>query len=348
MRTDGSDLTQVSFDDFDKGNLAWSPDSASLFYGGSIPANDALFATNVDGSARTRLSAGQQIIDYAWSPAGDELAYIDYSLDLYRAKADGALTYVAAGDSFSSFAWSPDGKRLALSGNDGLYVIDAGATVVTATDLIAAQENPSDITWSPDSSRLVYQTGYDAHLIDIRGSNAITLPENTIVSGPGWSPDGKQLALVDNLSSPAAIVLVDAATGQETRRLAKTLPIGIVAWSPDGSSLLYTTSHPVEPERIATVYDLYISNINGSDNRVLDSFPGNITLSFSGHWALASVESGSADLVNFVDGTKVSLSQYTGDSPVDPAWSPDSRFIVYGNQELAAPGLYLLRLYLEP
>jgi hypothetical protein len=122
----------------------------------------------------------------------------------------------------------------------------------------------------------------------------------------------------------------------------------MVAWSPDGYSLLYTTARPVEPERIATVYDLYISNINGSNNRVLDSFPGNITLSFSGHWALASVGYGSADLVNIVDGTKVSLSQYSGDSPLDPAWSPDSRFIVYGNQDPAAPGLYLLHLYLEP
>lgn len=59
-------------------------------------------------------------------------------------------------------------------------------------------------------------------------------------TSPSFSPDGKRLAFVSNLSGLPQIWVIDAAGGYPEAVTALEDPVGSVAWSPDGASLAFT------------------------------------------------------------------------------------------------------------
>ena len=168
-----------------------------------------------------------------WSPDGQRLAFItdhDYTTGALRGTrlnvldADSGQVWEVARSAFDAAQWSPDGRRIA-------FVLEQGP------------RRPAD------SPRYVLRivTADDAHgsQLELAGG---------VVSDPAWSPDGRRLAFAKADGEDVALYTM-AADGTDAQRVALvegwrpdgaylSRPtfawISTVAWSPDGTRLLYT------------------------------------------------------------------------------------------------------------
>jgi len=132
----------------------------------------------------------------------------DTRLDLWRVPFLGGTPRLVVRDVYSPVGWSPDGKQMAF------------------------------IRWKRTTSELIVADA-DAgaeRVIATRKLPSLFVTYNTVgrpLIRPAWSPDGKAIAvfeLADYESSPARVVVVDVARGEETIHTAGTgLPQG-VAW----------------------------------------------------------------------------------------------------------------------
>ena len=109
---------------------------------------------------------------------------------------------------------------------------------------------------SPDGSRLAYLgEGAGGNLqIFIANIDGSQVHQATHDAGgaeaPAWSPDGTKIAYVSGRPGMGALALIDVATG-ESVRLTHELVSGGTQFTPDGSSILFTTGS--RPSELRTV-----------------------------------------------------------------------------------------------
>ncbi|MBI3860889.1 MAG: PD40 domain-containing protein [Planctomycetia bacterium] len=159
---------------------AWSPDGKWIVYSSTAEGNQELYAAEVDGPARRRLTNDPAFDAHpAWSPDGNKIAFATSrwgDFEIAMMDADGGnvtrLTESRGLDDYPVF--SPDGKRLAfLSNRDSnyeIYCCDAdGANVVNVTQHPALDNFPA---WTPDG-RLAFVSNRDdvweIYVMDVRG-----------------------------------------------------------------------------------------------------------------------------------------------------------------------------------
>ena len=185
------------------------------------------------------------------------------------------VDYLAVG---SVPVWSPDGTRIAFL-SDYNYADppdDRRARVEADPGLFSMAADGSDIQrlapadhgdvglpprWSPDGQRLAFVRGVGSaeqavYTVGADGSNLRQI--SAAASLPSWSPDGTRLALALPDGEEVALYTI-AADGSDPRRLTtiegwqsqgwnresyaedpSVAWIETVAWSPDGSKILYT------------------------------------------------------------------------------------------------------------
>ena len=195
----------------------------------------------------------------------------DFEFELGRARIDGTdHQRLTVNDRFDNHpSWSPDGRRIAYLSQDDRYR-GQGSLNPTFLRLYTMAPDGSDIArvrdgavnvrlppqWSPDGKRVAY-VRRDAEFamwlstIDIDGG---ALRRLTItVSGPSWSPDGQRIAFAKADGEEVALYTI-AADGSDSQRLTAITGwypeygepdptrawIETVAWSPDGSKILYS------------------------------------------------------------------------------------------------------------
>lgn len=158
MNADGSGARRVIGLTPDDTDPTRAPDGRILFTLGSD-----VFAVNLNGSGRVRLTKGKDVADSAASPNGKMLAYHDLDGDhvvvvpLPRARAPVTLLkpvsdYITD-DREVALSWSPNGKALAMASNDGdglygsrLYIVNADGSGLSAVPGI---DNAVDPVWRP-------------------------------------------------------------------------------------------------------------------------------------------------------------------------------------------------------
>ena len=188
-----------------------------------------LAGVGLDGKAPRRLTRHEAFDDYpAWSPDGTRVAFVSNrdAPDLWKHREAGLYTMAADGADVRHQAWSPDGRSIAVA--------------VGSWDL--------------------RKEGHALYLVHADGAGFVRLAE--AVSGGSWSPDGTRLAFAKPEDAGVMLYTI-AADGSDARRVTTARGwqprygepdprgawIHTIAWSPDGSKLLY----PCGPEQFCVV-----------------------------------------------------------------------------------------------
>ncbi len=226
----GSEVVQVTDDEFREGDLAWSPDGRYLAYTGldEKHANEYLYLTTVDGKRVTPVDI-QSLLEQAQSEYQvlggvegvtwlDEETFFFYplspkgSLGIWKATVPSGAVSPIFTEPITAAEWSPEARAwvIALLAEPGkLWLLREGES---SPELLV--ENGSAPLWSPDGELIVYSAPSEG-------------------SGTRWDIRAvRQDGTGDRLLA-AGVSLV----GREPPELG---PEGKRYWSPDGKTLLYT------------------------------------------------------------------------------------------------------------
>lgn len=248
------------------------------------PFRSALMATDRDGRNSMRLGEGAFVYGPVWAPDGRSIALRRMVSSNYAEVAASELVLLAPGEDEEVVltadsvpvldgltkryadgpSWSSDGRELAFASlQDSSYwriwmiSRSGGERRLLLPDVHTAHYYPS---WSPtDANHLAYvsegQDGArDLWVVELGAGSA---PRNLTRGGlgsieaPRWSPDGERIAISAIEGSPDAaadgareIFIIEVATSKLTR-LTRDASIDLQpVWSPDGASLLVTTTRP--------------------------------------------------------------------------------------------------------
>jgi len=198
-----------------------------------------------------------------WSPDGRKIVYVASS-GVHSANVDGSkdeeLPIKLVGLDIQ-MVWSPDSTRLAFASpfedpnlsdpeiqrghkmySTAIYVIDVQTKKVSRISPLGQNRW---ISWSPDSRRLVYSGAEpgSAAKSGIYVVDAAEAKPRLVYSGrsvqPAWSPKGDLIAFIAPQPPPGGQendVVVISPDGSQRRRITGTW--NLVAWSPDGKSVL--------------------------------------------------------------------------------------------------------------
>jgi dipeptidyl aminopeptidase/acylaminoacyl peptidase len=235
--------------------------------------NSEIYLIDPDGSGLVRLTDNPATdMEPAWSPDGKRIAFTsnradrgaNYSFDIYVMDADGSnIVRLTTNGLSTAPAWSPDGQQLAFSslrnGNFSVYAMHLddleGARLISH-----GRGWESDPAWSPDGTKIAFTSDwrafdfvYDLYAANADGSGIAALIEGPFVYGEAafyyqaaWSPNGQKIAVAvcgygrDNCFPGSAIAIANA-DGSNPQTLVQTAGMGHPAWSPDGSTIAYST-----------------------------------------------------------------------------------------------------------
>ncbi len=253
VRPDGSRLQRLTTGYYEEGSHAWSPDGKWIAFASYRDGGLEIYKMRPNGKTIQRLTDGEGSRSTPnWSPDSQDLIFDGRHLrnwQLYQLPADAStpptqITQASDGATFP--AVSPDGKWIAFITNPGndeplLYLRSwDGSSYRQVNAPTSSAYLPA---WSPDSQTLlisvnirsVYSTLYQLKITDsaIEGVPFPTsLPSDTSLIFPSWSPDGNWIAFIGMRSGTAYLykMRVDGSDLQRVTDIDRN--IWFPRWSP--------------------------------------------------------------------------------------------------------------------
>jgi TolB protein len=214
MNADGSNQTQLTFNELDDENAAWSPDGRRIVFQRDfdpVPGEldyDILTVT-AEGAREVNLTNSPGVLDWqpSWSPAGGQIAFastpgLDTNNDIYKMRPDGSKRTQLTIDAFDNEYpnWSPDGTRIAFNSNRAdpmleenfeIYTMRAGGGDVTRLTFNEAGDGLP--AWSPNGHRIAFASNRagsaDIHTMRADGLNQVNLTNrDSFDYAPDWQP----------------------------------------------------------------------------------------------------------------------------------------------------------------
>ena len=219
------------------------------------------------GPAVEHLRLTDQIEEFQLSPDGKKVAFVVRGEVFAASAADGgdAARVTTSPAAEYQVAWSPDSRRLAyVSDRDKtphLFLYDF--TTNTEAQLTRGPEDDSTPRFSPDGKLIAFLRGAkELRVLDVaaKSERAVTtasFERPPIISDRPytWSPDGRWLAYIpigNNQFKNVNIVSVQGGSSQQASFLANVFS-NTVAWSPDGTFMLFDTGQRTETTNLARV-----------------------------------------------------------------------------------------------
>ena len=216
--------------------------------------NHSLHIADADGfNPKTLLESEQALMSPAWSPDGQQLAYVSFEGDsssvFVQNVRSGTRREVAAHEGINSApAFSPDGTRLAMTlskeGNPEIFVLRlSDDSLQRITRNRAIDTEPS---WSPDGGKLVFTSDRGGtpqlYQIDLQGGAPSRLTfDGSYFARPRYAPDGRGITMVYGYGGAYRIAYLNLDSGGLsvlTRNRLDESP----SFSPNGSMIIYATN----------------------------------------------------------------------------------------------------------
>lgn len=260
VRADGLDPRRIT-DAASTGGV-WSPDGASVAFVETVDEGAALVVADPDGEGRRVVYTAPELRDPSWSPDGSGVLGATESAILAVDLLTGVVTAVTqTARPYLSPQWSPDGVTVATVAHGRVYLVGTtGAEERIAGPRLRSVES---FSWAPDGAALAVGAQGGVHVVSVDDLIASRLVDG---SGPRWSPDGRSIAYRTpeggvtrhDVASGATDVIVPPNHGHA---------IGDIAWSPDGSALVFVDTY------IERSTYLYIVNVEDGERRMLSDGP---------------------------------------------------------------------------
>jgi Tol biopolymer transport system component len=234
-------------------------------------------------------------------------------------------------------------------GNPDIYVLDMGRR--TQHNLTENNAVNGLFAFSPDGARIAFESNKDGNtelymmrmkcpgVFDLCSGGIRQLTDDETDSrNPVWSPDGRQIAYVYDVSfddSNNDIYVLDIESGEAFNLSISPANDESPAWSPDGSQIAFRSDTSMFHE-----YEIYVANQDGSQLRHLTE-PGVFVSEFSWspdgqHMVVIIYDRYSSNeelaLVAADGGNLQILTDNLADRLLNPTWSLDSTrlaFITY-------------------
>lgn len=216
MNADGSGSRQITRDDAQHEDPAWSPDGRRIAFVLVSNGRRIIHLINPDGSGLEALTpATQSTLHPSWSPDSRRILYCTdddlrppvkneaeiYAIDIATRRIE---TLVSGGvNTFPML--SPDGRRLAfrrMVGESNSEVFVANADGSSPRNLTSHPAFDGWPAWSPDGRRIAFASNrgsaYQIWVMDADGGN-VRLVANTEgrATVPRWTPDGRRIAFTN-------------------------------------------------------------------------------------------------------------------------------------------------------
>ncbi|MFT5233128.1 MAG: serine/threonine protein kinase/Tol biopolymer transport system component, partial [Candidatus Krumholzibacteriia bacterium] len=219
------------------------------------------------------------------------------------------------------------------------------AQLVQLTDLTGEQTEPS---LSPDGRTLAYSTwddgDQDIFVQRVGGANPINLTAGHpgLDATPAFSPDGEKIAFHSDREGGGLFVM--GATGETPL---KVVSEGVhPCWSPDGTSLAYTTEYITIPYSRNNAALLWVTDLETGVIRQLTDIdavvpswsPSGKRIAF---WSHLATVMGQRDIYTIAaDGGKPVAVTLDNATDWSPQWSPDGRWIYFISDRGGTPDLW--------
>jgi Tol biopolymer transport system component len=225
VKTDGTDLVQITNMEQGACQPSWSPDGKQLVFISPCLGRADLFET----------------------------LYNESSLYIINADGSGLKQLTPSPGSDFEPAWSPDGKRIAFTsvreGFRQIYLLDLSTSSISLITNTTNAIESSQPAWSPDGKKIAYTVkrvgAYQVWAMNDDGQEAVQLArsgQNYWDFLPAWSPDGKTIYFSQRQSGafrPWLMKIDYENPSQDAKRMNFTTPVEDVSFSPDGLWLVY-------------------------------------------------------------------------------------------------------------
>jgi len=310
----------------------------------------------------------------SFSPDGNQIVFAwfgyekEYQFNLYIKQVGQErvvqLTHHPA--TFLGSAWSPDSRVIAFMryvdgdpGASGIYLISPlGGAERKLTDITRfGSWQPIAVSWSADGKWLAFPKSSSAkkansspehfsiHLVNVETTEERILPDPSRdcvnMWQPAFSPDGKYLASVCELTEGVAKIYVQTPDGKQAREMADAWSsegFSGLAWAADSQSLLYSPDHHLwrvslaggKPEKLLFAQDVESVAVARTGNRLAYAQVRHVNNIWRLELSSEAIPAGPATKL-------ISSSRGDGGSRI----SPDGRYIAFQSWRSGSPEVWM-------